>query len=373
MKIAPILSRHAFVCLFVSIIIYSNNSVAQCSNSGARSGSVFTDNNAIGSFAFSSPGNAATSDNISTSASAIASLFVGNTHYLEAKGFGFAIPPSASICGIVVEVQKNATGINLFASVEDNSVRLIKGGTITGNNYATSTNWTTSSSYYSYGGGTDKWGTTWSVADINSANFGVAFSAQISGLVSLFPSAHIDHIRITVYFNIVLPTTVSEFKATSRDDHTAHLQWKMLTSEDNTTVDIERKTSISDWQTLHSTVYTKSGTDRQYEFIDSSCSPSQANYRLKIQSGHGDISYSNIISVRWDQPSLSIYPNPAKDEFFIRYLQTTQSVYCAGTDGRSWQLRTEKRGPMIRADISHLPVGMYVVSVDGKKGLLMKE
>lgn len=373
MKIAPILPRHAFVSLFVSIIIYSNNSVAQCSNSGARSGSVFTDNNAIGSFAFSSPGNAATSDNISTSASAIASLFVGNTHYLEAKGFGFAIPSSASICGIVVEVEKNATGINLLASVEDNSVRLIKGGTITGNNYATSTKWTSSSSYYSYGGGTDKWGTTWSVADINSANFGVAFSAQISGLVSLFPSANIDHIRITVYFNIVLPVTISDFTATAKDDHTAHLQWKMLTSEENTTIDIERKTSISDWQTLHSTVYTKPGTDRQYEFIDSSCSPSQANYRLKIRSGHGDISYSNIISVRWDLPSLSFYPNPAKDEFFIWHVQSSQPVYCISADGRRWQLRKEKRGQFIRANISHLPAGMYVVSVDGKRGLLMKE
>jgi hypothetical protein len=373
MKFSTIPSRTGFLSVIFSIIFYCNNSAGQCSNSGPHNGSVFTNNNSIGSFSFSSPGNAEVSDNNVASASALITLLNGNTHYLEARGFGFAIPPSASICGIVVEVEKSATGINLFAYVEDNSVRLIKGGVITGNNYATSANWTSSSSYHTYGGATDKWGSTWTVADINAGNFGVAFSAAITGLATLLPGAHIDHIRVTVYFNIVLPSTISEFKATAYDNHTTHLEWNILATENNTTASVERKTASSAWQTIHSTAFKNSGADQRFEFIDSGCFASLAYYRLKIQSGYGLPSYSNIIPVRWNLSSLTIYPNPAKDEFFITRIRTEQPVYCISVDGRRWQLSTEKQGEVVRVDIRQLPLGVYAISVDGKKALLLKK
>jgi hypothetical protein len=81
---------------------------------------------------------------------------------------------------------------------KDYSVKLVKGGSITGNEKADNTNyWPTAFTYKSYGGNGDLWGATLTPADINSSNFGVVFS----GYQTLSAQwVDVDHIRITVYY-----------------------------------------------------------------------------------------------------------------------------------------------------------------------------
>lgn len=115
------------------------------------------------------------------------------THYLKATNFGFAIPVGAEIMGIVVEVERKASGASV---ARDNRVRIVKGGAIGTTDKASASAWPTSDAYASYGSDSDLWGETWTRDDINASNFGVAISALALGS----GTASIDHIRITVYY-----------------------------------------------------------------------------------------------------------------------------------------------------------------------------
>ena len=76
-------------------------------------------------------------------------------------------------------------------------VSLIKGGAVTGSNYAaTGTNWPTTMTSAGYGGTSDLWGATWTPDDINASNFGVALSAHDTSTTAR--TASVDYIQVTV-------------------------------------------------------------------------------------------------------------------------------------------------------------------------------
>jgi hypothetical protein len=371
-------ARKYFILLFFTVLasLATQKITAQCSSSGARSGTVFSsDGTVFSDYPYSSPVNASASDNVRALGSATLSLLTGNTDYLKATGFGFSIPVTASICGIVVEVEKSASGINIFATVSDNSVRLIKNGTITGSNYATGTTWTSTDAYEMYGGISNLWGTTWSPADINSANFGLAFSAGIHGLIALLPSARIDHVRITVhYFNMILPLTLLNFSALTQNDHSAKIQWTTANNDEVAAFGIQRKIAGSDWQTLSTQSSEINQNNKAYQYTDANCTTNTAFYRLQIKHASGSISYSEIAPVKWNQDRMMVYPNPATDYLFIQSKQIPQTITCTGIDGRNWKLNYKQNGSgLYKVNISALPRGTYIATINEEKKLFIKE
>ena len=125
---------------------------------------------------------------------------------LQATAYGFAIPSGTVISGI--QVQMAVTGAATFSPAIDNSVRLLKAGTLAGSDYATFLPVPVSSGAIgalptwqtrTYGGPTDLWGTTWTATDINNTNFGVALVAFRQGLLAT-GSMIVDYITITVYY-----------------------------------------------------------------------------------------------------------------------------------------------------------------------------
>lgn len=355
------------------ILLFPLMAFCQCSNSGTKNGSSFTNDNSIGSYAFSSPSNAGLSDGLLSSASATLTLLSANTQYLKATGFGFTIPNSASICGIEVEVEKSATGINLFASVTDNAVRLLKAGIPTGSNYAKPAKWSSSQNYFTYGGVTDLWGTTWTKADINAADFGVAFSAEINGLLSLLPSARIDNIRMTVYFNLVLPVGINNFTAEPGTGHNTDLKWIFDSDGSNRLLNVQRKSGNDEWKTI--TQFQAGGVTKQssFHYTDTGCSDQQAWYRIEALSSEGTPTYSPIVNVKWGPGKFSIYPNPASNELFIDHPLNNSAIFCSGTDGRQWKLPIMVKGTeKSKLDIRQLPPGTYVLNVDGNRGIFIK-
>lgn len=123
------------------------------------------------------------------------------THYLQGNNFSFSIPTDAVILGIQVTIGRyQSTGVG--AGVHDNVVRLIKGGIITGNNYATAIEWGTSiSATATYGSSSDLWSISWTPADINAGNFGVALSATTVNA----RTAWVDYMQITVTYSTTDP------------------------------------------------------------------------------------------------------------------------------------------------------------------------
>ncbi len=198
-RTSSILFALVLVLSLVLIIAGPMATLVQAASSGPNSGSTAADDDSIGTVTWTDVNNALTQDN--SYASAILTQANNTSHYLEVTDFGFAISSAATIEGIVVEVDRresSGTPLRVF----DNSIKLVKGGTIGGDDKSTGASWPTSDTYASYGGASDLWGQTWSPADINSAGFGVAISAVKDG--SSDPRvAYVDHIRITVYYSVL--------------------------------------------------------------------------------------------------------------------------------------------------------------------------
>jgi hypothetical protein len=131
----------------------------------------------------------------------------GITRYLQGTNYSFSIPSGSTINGIMVTINKNSSG-SQSPFLRDNVVKLIKGGAIVGNNKAvTGVDWTTGSlATTTYGSSTDLWGvTTWTPADINNANFGVALSAINSNTnYNRDRTATVDYMQITVYYTVTV-------------------------------------------------------------------------------------------------------------------------------------------------------------------------
>ncbi|MBP6374618.1 MAG: IPT/TIG domain-containing protein, partial [Flavobacterium sp.] len=134
-----------------------------------------------------------------------------NSDYLQGTNYGFSIPTGVVINGITVSIMRQSNSISSSRSIQDVVVRLVKNGTIVGNNYgATATIWPATMTAANYGGTTDLWGTTWTAADINNANFGVVLSVNSPTATR---TASVDYIRVTVSYTPA--PTISNFSPTS--------------------------------------------------------------------------------------------------------------------------------------------------------------
>lgn len=114
---------------------------------------------------------------------------------LAVKGFGFNLAPEAIVKGITVAVVAEASAsespvVNLY-------VQLLKAGALAGGTI--STFWTGFvTQHLSLGGTTNMWGTTWTPAQINAANFGVALHVlnEVAGdFIAVYT------VTVTVYYS----------------------------------------------------------------------------------------------------------------------------------------------------------------------------
>lgn len=168
-------------------------------NTGWLNFSTFANDGSIGTQAWSSASNAVTSNN--AWATAPAQGDTRTTNYLKATGpSGVSLPPDAQIEGIEVRIERRVAG-DIGCSATDNSIRIVKGGTITGTNQSSGASWPGSDTYATFGSSSDLWGTAWSAADIGSS-FGVVVSAMVTDLGALDPSyAYIDHIQCRITYS----------------------------------------------------------------------------------------------------------------------------------------------------------------------------
>ncbi|RPI81289.1 MAG: hypothetical protein EHM41_20940 [Chloroflexi bacterium] len=124
-----------------------------------------------------------------------------HTQYLKATNYSFNIPEGSIITGITVVINRRALDVD---KVTDYQVRIVKNGNILTDDHASPAIWPFVYGESTYGGISEKWGTNWTVADINSPDFGVAISATGLGECT----ARINYIRITVHYtNPVVSTT----------------------------------------------------------------------------------------------------------------------------------------------------------------------
>lgn len=357
----------------MGVLFSFHSSLAQYSTQGPLSGSVFSDDNSVGDFPFSSPTNAVISDNSRSSANALLILLSGNTHYLKVTGFGFSIPALATITGIKVEVEKSAWDISILATVRDNEIRLVKGGTVIGDNKANGSSWTTSDNYNIYGDTTDTWGTTLSPTDVNSSDFGIVFSARINGLVSLIPTARVDHIRVTVFYIEALPIHFLDFKAETKNENKVLLEWTTADNDERVLFTVQRSTDAINWIDLQTIPGIIGYSTKKYHYTDYIANVGDRfYYRIKMTLLSGANLYTRIVfaDVR-TKGGFSLFPNPAMNKVYISCSELDK-VKLFSINGKQIKVDMEKVNiDQIKIDTSSLPPGFYVVKAGDKQRQLL--
>jgi Tfp pilus assembly protein PilX len=154
---------------------------------------------------WTSSGNIGASDNARATTAVGANGLSAN---LDASGFGFSVPADAIVTGIRVSVER---GASTSGNIGDRDVYLVKAGTPLGTDHASAGDWNASDFVRTYGGSTDLWGTTWTPADINAGNFGLRF--RVDNDAGSTVTASVDHIQITVYYELAPPASIGLFDA----------------------------------------------------------------------------------------------------------------------------------------------------------------
>lgn len=157
----------------------------------------------IGTQAWTGLGNLGTKNAVYAQASGVKGQ---TTNYLKCTNYGFNVPAGATITGITVGVWDYST-----KKTKDKSVVTVKAGVpqtagMGFSDLATLTRFGASTSLVTYGGAGNLWGNTWTIADINSPGFGVAFAAVYGATDTAF----IDHMYIVV--NYTLPAEPHHFE-----------------------------------------------------------------------------------------------------------------------------------------------------------------
>lgn len=361
------------LCFF--LLVLSLRSYSQCVAVGPRSCSTTINDAGTGSQAWSNVSNVQLSDNNYTSAGqALGILSSFQTHYVKCTNFGFSLPSIVPICGIKVEMEKHCTGLLIGSSVVDNNIRIVKNNAIIGTNHALGSTWPTSDAYYTYGHSADLWGTSWTAADINSPNFGVVISAQgNSGLASLFLTANIDHVRMTVFYDpTILPVELKDFKC-KREGEKIKLNWETASEKNTKAFYIEKMLADSTWQTIaYVSANGNQHTEQNYAFYDEE--PVKNNYyRLKVVDHDNSYAYSPTVFSVYDNSVFDLSPNPARDKIQISSKSGIKRIVIHNSAMKELKVIERSYDNSTELDLSDLEPGCYFLGVETESGRSFKK
>ena len=136
---------------------------------------------------------------VSDNDDAMQSLPPGYGDWLRCTNFSMGVPAGATIDGIIVSIEKDASNSN---SIKDSSIRLRETVGQVGDDKATGDWWSTTEAYVEHGGAVDDWNAGLDANDVNHADFGVDISANNEVGSARIPM--IDHVRIKVYYTEVV-------------------------------------------------------------------------------------------------------------------------------------------------------------------------
>lgn len=340
----------------------------QCMSTSPQSPTSANNDITVGSVPWSNETNAFSSND--TRAEAGLLILGSNTNYLAVSGFGFSIPSNAIICGITVDIERRRTGLG---TISDNEVRIIKGGNISGTNHALPDSWPGSDQTASYGGSGDLWGETWSAQDINSTNFGVAISASLF-LLNILSTAEIDHIAVTVHYELLLPVHLSSFKADRLDNAHVEVTWSTASELESSYFELLKSPDDQNWISCHRTPsigFSNSG--HEYHYLDDNPSPFTTYYQLKYFGLDGHQTSSHIVAVESsnNQEDPMIFPNPSTGQFQVICPHEEANLRLTNLYGIQVDFRKMLSG-LNTIDLSHCPPGYYQVTMEQENSVVKK-
>lgn len=187
-------------CIVILSFLGTTYLHAQVLSSSQSSGTITTGTLPAAFSLWANPVNASAADNAFTT---VTLKNKKHSNLLIATNWGFSvgsgtnqIPSIAVINGIEVDIKMKGSN----HSLRDYRIQLRKNSSTPSNDLSrTNSAWPQISSYVKFGSSTNMWGLTWTPAEIAASTFGVEIAAAGRTLAG---TAMIDHIKITVYFNL---------------------------------------------------------------------------------------------------------------------------------------------------------------------------
>ena len=365
------MKRSPTLFLASSFILCSHLLEAQCTAVGPSDPATASLNTSVGSFGWANPTDVLTSDNNRAVAGALIGILASaNTNYVAAQGFTFTVPVSATICGIQVDVEHSAGGLLIGSSIKDNSVKIMKSGSVIGTEHASGNSWFGSDEVVSYGGSGDTWGTTWTPSDFNTSNVGVAVSARLSaGLAALFLNAQIDHIQMTVFYTLPLPVELVYFDVTENDNDKITLSWATSTEVNNAYFTLESSADAVNWQPVaevngagNSNVL----TNYQYELTHEMAGT--VYFKLSQYNNDGSREELAVREIDIQSNPVAVHYLPANQDLAIQFSAADEDAEIAiyNLHGACVQKLTKEKGQsIVHLSTSGMSGQMYVVTIIG--------
>jgi hypothetical protein len=321
----------------------------------------------IGTLTWTTPNNIGALDGAYATAGISLTTGTTTTYYLEGTGLGFSIPVGNTVCGVAVTIQRLNTSTTLGVGVYDNTVSLINGGVVSGNNEAnTSLSWPTTITAANYGGATDDWGLALTPAAVNAANFGAALAVDLKApLVAVTFTAEVDQMTVTVYSEPpVLAITLQNFTVTAASGGGNLLSWEIPTGMAVNRLIIERSPNGQDFSPLDS--INAGAQPGPYIYTDNHPLPGPNYYRLHLLAADGSIGYSVMAAiVTRVAGGVHIYPNPFHTDFDVNASTPFTRLTLRDLDGRVLFSKLYPGGVTgARVPATGVSQGLYILSVD---------
>jgi len=316
------------LAIYISLAVLVNNAAfvyGQSSSQGPKIGNTFSTAAIAGSSAtWSNPANAKIADNNFSINSVDLPLQGNYTDYLIATNFSFTVPAGKQIDGIQVRVTRMEDSSN----AKDYRIRMIKAGAIGAVDRISAINWTGTNTTKVYGSSTDLWGDTWTVSDVNAANFGVAVAVQRSSNSASPITARVDNLRITVYYSDPipppLPVELTSFNASMLTGNSVKLTWQTASETNNDFFTISRGTDPTTLQpvaTIDGSGNSASIHEYSYTNTLSIINATVPYYYYQLSQtdldGTTKVIASDAVRTGTVTGEVSVYPNPFYDKLSI--------------------------------------------------------
>jgi len=161
-----------------SPILFGLIGVAYAQTAGPTVAGTGGNNATIGTVAWTSTtGVSDTQSNCATAGANFVTSTSGTiSEYLTATNYSFSIPVGATLNGITIKA--NGAGTAASTVFIEDSIKILKGGTISGTDQSTGAQWVLGCSVHTWGGTSNLWGVSWTPSDINASTFGVAIASK---------------------------------------------------------------------------------------------------------------------------------------------------------------------------------------------------
>ena len=142
------------------------------------------------------------------------------------------------------------------------------------------------------------------------------------------------------------------------------LKWETENEINNKGFIIERSADGNHFDSIGFRAATNTTSKTSYTFRDNQPLQGPGFYRLKQIDIDGRTEYSSIVRVNIQQANtLSIFPNPASNQIFLRGNIANSMICIYGSDGRKIKEIRSGNSEMFKIDISGLLAGNYFVTI----------